>query len=145
MTMETTENPRRQLIEMALTQHPETVVQTTVRLWEQLAPELISIIGESGFRPLYVRSIRLTCKQHPWMAQDAAQPAAKERFTNLQDCLQRKDPMQAIQASMALLTIFLDVLASLIGEELTTHLLQSAWSNEASTTPAKNFPLWIKK
>ncbi|CAN5234752.1 hypothetical protein BH10PSE16_BH10PSE16_23090 [soil metagenome] len=134
-------NPtRRQLIETALTQDPEAVVPVTIRLWERLAPELISIIGEGGFTPLYARSVRLACARYPWMAQGAAPALGHARFTELQALLQAQDLVQASQASMALFTIFLDVLASLIGEELTTHLLHSAWSQETSETPAKDFP-----
>lgn len=138
--METTENSRRQLIASALTQHPDTVAQTTIRLWRQLAPELISIIGEGGFQPLYARSIRLACRHYPWMAHDPVKPAGQDSFSELQACLQGQDRAQARLASLALFTIFLDVLASLIGEELTSHLLHSAWSNETSKTPAKDLP-----
>ncbi len=138
--METTENSRRQLIASALTQHPDAVVQTTVRLWRQLAPELISIIGEGGFKPLYARSIRLASRQYPWMAHDATKAAGQDGFAELQACLQGQDASQANLASLALFTVFLDVLASLIGEELTTHLLHSAWSKETSETPAKDLP-----
>ena len=138
--MKTTENSRQQLIASALAQHPDAVSQTTVRLWRQLAPELISIIGEGGFKPLYARSIRLASRQYPWMAHDAAKQADQEDFAELQVCLQGQDEAQARLASLALFTIFLDVLASLIGEELTTHLLHSAWSKETSETPAKDLP-----
>ena len=136
--MKTTENSRRQRIASALAQHPDAVAQTTVRLWRQLAPELISIIGEGGFQPLYARSIRLASRQHPWLAHDATKPADQESFAQLQACLQGQDGAQVRLASLALFTIFLDVLASLIGEELTSHLLHSAWSKETSETPAKD-------
>lgn len=140
MSMKTTENSRRQLIASALAQHPDTVAQTAVRLWRQLAPELISIIGEGGFKSLYARSILLASRQYPWLAHDATKPAGQESFAELQACLQGQDAPQAGLASLALFTIFLDVLASLIGEELTTHLLHSAWSKETSDTPAKDLP-----
>ena len=137
--METTEPTRDQLIEAALTIHPETVGDATLHLWEQLAPQLISIIGEGGFKPLYTRSLRLASRQHPWIAPDPTKSVIQERFTDLQACLQRQDAMQARLGSLALFTIFLDVLASLIGEELTTYLLHSAWRQETYETPAKNF------
>ena len=129
------------MIKDALSQQPEAVVQTSLRLWELLAPELISIIGEGGFTPLYARSIRLACKQHAWLAQQGVRPSGKERFTELRNGLQAQDPAHSRQASLDLFIIFLDLLASLIGEELTTHLLHSAWSKETSKTPAKDFPI----
>ena len=138
--METTQPTRGQLIEAALTTHPETVADATLHLWEQLAPTLISIIGEGGFKPLFTRSLRMAAKEHPWMAQDHAKSSVlQERFTALQASLQDQDAAQARLGSLALFTIFLDVLASLIGEELTTYLLHSAWRKETPDTPAKDF------
>ena len=128
------------MIKDALQRQPDAVAQTTIHLWEQLAPELISIIGDGGFTPLYARSIRLACKQHAWLAQHAARPPGQERFSELRNGLQAQNPAQATQASLDLFSIFLDVLASLIGEELTTHLLHSAWSNKISETSAKDLP-----
>jgi hypothetical protein len=137
---ETNHNPRRPLVEAALRRHPEAVVQNTLRLWAQLAPELISIIGEGGFMPLYARSLRLACKQYPWLAQEGKAPSGNELFTPLKERLQAQDIAQAHEASLALFNIFLDLMASLIGEELTIRILHSAWSRETSETPAKDFP-----
>ena len=139
MTVETNKNFWQQLLESALAGLPDAVVPNTIRLWEQLAPELISIMGEGGFKPLYARSIRLASKQHAWLLPCTTKPITGVRFTDLAACLQAQDIVDAQQASLDLFTIFLDVLASLIGEELTTHLLHSAWSNKISETPAKDF------
>ena len=139
MTVETNKNFWQQLLESALARLPDAAVPNTIRLWEQLAPELISIMGEGGFKPLYARSIRLASKRHEWLLPCAAKPVTGVQFTELAACLQAQDIVDAQQASLDLLTIFLDVLASLIGEELTTHLLHSAWSNKISETPAKDF------
>ena len=138
--MEHSKNARQQLLEAALGQLPDAAVPAIIRLWEQLAPELISIIGEGGFKPLYARSIRLAGKQHAWLLPCAAQPAVGERFTELAACLQAQDVRDAQRAGLELFSVFLDVLASLIGEELTTHLLHSAWSNKISETSAKDLP-----
>ena len=138
--MEHSKNARQQLLEAALARFPDGAVPAIIRLWEQLAPELISIIGEGGFKPLYARSIRLAGKQHAWLLPCAAKPAVGERFTELAACLQTQDVLNAQQAGLDLFSIFLDVLASLIGEELTTHLLHSAWSNKISEISAKDLP-----
>ena len=138
--MQTYKSFRQQLLESALAGLPDAAVPTTIRLWEQLAPELMSIIGEGGFKPLYSRSIRLASKQHAWLLPCAAKSVAGVRFTELAACLQTQAIEDAQQASLDLFTVFLDVLASLIGEELTTHLLHSAWSNKISEIPAKDLP-----
>ena len=114
-------------------QHPQAVVQNTIRLWKQLAPELISIIGEDSFNPLYAKSVRLACMQHSWLAQEATTFAgSNERFAALEERLQAQNIMRAGLASMALFNIFLNELASLIGEGLTTHLLRLTSSQQTS-------------
>jgi len=138
--MEHSKNARQQLLEAALARLPDAAVPAIIRLWEQLAPELISIIGEGGFKPLYARSIRLAGKQHVWLLPCAAKPAVGERFTELAACLQAQDALDVQQAGLDLFSIFLDVLASLIGEELTAHILHSAWSNKISEISAKDLP-----
>jgi len=138
--MNNIQNSRCQTVEATLARHPQEVLETTQHLWGQLAPELISIIGEDGFQVLYARSVRLTCAQYPWLEQAAVIASKHDCFTPLLTCLRSTDLVQARQASVALLNIFLNLLASLIGEALTTHLLYSAWSHETSDTPAKDFP-----
>ncbi|MDB5884744.1 MAG: hypothetical protein JWR74_915 [Polaromonas sp.] len=137
--MQSNLQPQWRLVHAALAQQPEAVVQTTIRLWDQLAPELISIIGEGGFKPIFERSIHQAAKQHAWMAKVAPMPSGVMNFAALRGCLQAQNPVQAMQASVALFTIFLDILASLVGEELTTHLLHVAWRMDTSETPAKEF------
>lgn len=137
--MQNTVHSRRQLIQATLARHPEAVVQASILLWERLTPELVSIIGEGGFRPLYTRSVRLSCAHYPWLAPAAALAPGEARFAALQALLEAQDQAQALQGSAALFNIFLDLLASLIGEVLTTHLLSSAWSQGTCTTPAKDF------
>ncbi|MBC7445248.1 MAG: hypothetical protein H7273_07225 [Polaromonas sp.] len=138
--MESITNSRQQLLHAALARQPADGLKTTLRLWEQLAPELISIIGEGGFQPLYARSVRLAGKNHPWLLPCAVKPVADNRFADLAACLQTQDILDVQQASLDLFTIFLDLLVSLIGEKLTTHLLHSAWSHKITETSAKDLP-----
>jgi hypothetical protein len=138
--METTAHPRRQIMEVALMRHPQAVVQNTIRLWERLAPELILIIGEGSFNPLYAKSVRLACVPYPWLAQETRTfPGNNERFAALEECLQAQEITQAGLASMALLNIFMDVLALLIGEGLTTHLLRLTSSQQICAIQPEDF------
>ncbi|MCX7256572.1 MAG: hypothetical protein NTZ64_07485 [Polaromonas sp.] len=138
--MKNIQHLRCQTVQEALMRHPQQVLETTQRLWGQLAPALISIIGKDGFQLLYARSVRLNCARYPWLDAAAVIADGHEFFTPLLTCLRSTDLVQARQASVALLNIFLNLLASLIGEALTTHLLHSAWRHETSDTPAKDFP-----
>jgi len=115
---------------------------TAVRLWKQLASQLISIIGEGGFHALYARSLFLVSKEFPLLASGEVRRPANLQFTDLKAGLERQGAADAGKASGALLVTFTDVLASLIGDTLTTDILISAWGGNASDRDiaGKEFP-----
>jgi hypothetical protein len=117
-------------------QRPEAIAETTLHLWERLASELISIIGEGGFQSLYSRSLHLVGTTLPWFALSPSQPS-DSLFTGLKMSLEGREPAEAGEASITLLTTFIDILAMLIGELLTTGILRAAWGDDASNTAAK--------
>jgi len=112
-------------------QRPEAILDVTVNLWEQLASELISIIGEGGFQSLYSRSVHLTNVSFPWMVLSHPWQRTDSRFANLKISFEGRDFSEISEASIALLDTFIDILALLIGELLTTSILRSAWGNDA--------------
>ncbi len=61
----------------------------------------------------------------------------ESRFAALKSSLESQDLAQANEASIALLITFIDILATLIGELLTTNILQSAWGDDAVDGAAK--------
>jgi hypothetical protein len=117
-------------IEALLNREPAAVVAVTVASWTQLLPLLTSIIGEGGFKPLYNRSVRLAAVQFPWLAHQLAEPTNTQRFEGLRACLEAADLAEARQASALQFNLFLGMLASLIGEQLTARILRSAWPEE---------------
>ena len=137
----TTKTPQRdQMIKRAVMQRPETVAEVSIHLWEKLAYELISIIGEGGFQSLYKRSTHLTSESFPWMIVIQSVRPADSRFADLKTCLEGRDFAEAGEASTALLITFIDILALLIGELLTARILRSAWGDDALDTVAKELP-----
>ena len=118
-------------------QRPDAMVEVSVHLWERLAIELISIIGEGGFQSLYSRSIHLASATYPWLAPSRIPQQTKSRFEGLKISLEGQDPAKASEASITLLTTFVDILAVLIGELLTTSILRSAWGDDALDSAAK--------
>jgi hypothetical protein len=131
---------RRQLIQAALARRPEAVAEATIELWELLAPTLITIIGEGGFKPLYCRSVRLASKRFPWLSPDAVILSHWDGFSELQSRLSERPDAEATLASEALFNFFFDLLASLIGEDLATHFLRRAWPPGDSELPEKELP-----
>jgi hypothetical protein len=118
-------------------QRPEAVAAVTIDLWERLAAELISIIGDDGFQSLYTRSTHLASVKFSWVVFNHPWQRSESRFAGLQISLEKQDLTEASEASIALLTTFIDILALLIGEPLTTSILRSAWGDDVSDTAVK--------
>ncbi len=128
--MATNDNQRHRMIKKAVMQRPEALVAVTLHLWERLSFELTSIIGEGGFQSLYARSVHLVRVRYPWIAPiHSSQPSAIA-FASLRSCLEERDLTEINEASVALLSTFIDILIMLIGELLTTSILRSAWGDD---------------
>jgi hypothetical protein len=110
--------------------HAEKAADAAINLWEQMATEIISVVGEGGFNSLYARSVFLTRPTFPWLAAGALPPQVDHRFAGLKMSLEGQTPAQASEANRLLLTTFTDILAALIGEQLTTSILRLAWGSE---------------
>jgi hypothetical protein len=115
------------------------VADTAIDLWEQMATQIISIIGEGGFDSLYARSVSLSQSTYPWLAAVSLQSKIDLRFTDLKINFKGQTPEQASAANSLLQITFTDILASLIGEQLTIRLLRSAWGDDPSKRPGKEF------
>jgi hypothetical protein len=126
--METSELQRRQLIEHLLTQHAQMKAADAVNLWEPMAAQIVGI-GEGGFNSLYARSLFLSQNTFPWLAACALSAQEARRFVQLQTCFESQTSAQVRAANAHLLITFTNILAGLIGDQLTTRILRSAWSN----------------
>jgi len=135
--MEPNELLRHQLIASLTTQHTDAGADDAIRLWDLMATQIISIVGEGGFNALYARSVLLTQSSHPWLAADAPSPATGSRFAELKISLQGQAPAQADAANKQLMITFTDILVSLIGEPLTARILRTAWGHEAQDRTGK--------
>ncbi|RPJ03826.1 MAG: hypothetical protein EHM37_24225, partial [Deltaproteobacteria bacterium] len=137
--METRDLPRHQLIERLMAQHPEKVADAAINLWEKMATQIISIVGEDGFNSLYARSVFLAQPTFPWLTASSLSQPDDQRFAELKKGLEGQTPSQAREANSLLLLTFTGILAALIGEPLTTRILCSAWGDDASTSTSKEF------
>ena len=124
---------RHQIIESLMAPHTEKVAEAAIIQWEQLAAQIISIVGESGFNALYARSVFLAQSTFPWLAASSSSPQSDNRFAELKINLEGQTPAQAIEANRLLLITFTDILASLIGEQLTIRVVRSVWGNDDQT------------
>lgn len=115
------------VVQTVLARQPGTVVEATALLWERLLPELRLILGDGAFKPLYSRSLRITSRSHAWLLQDKLQLVEGDVVAQLSTLLQGQPASVAEGASIALFVCFFELLASLIGDELTARILCGAW------------------
>ena len=128
---------RHQIIENLLASQTEKNGAAALVLWKQMSSKIIAIIGAGGFSSLYARSMFLTQASFPWLVACAPTAPATECFVALQNNLDSQSPGNALAANHHLLCTFTDILAALIGEELTSSILRSAWGDPASAQISK--------
>lgn len=105
------------------------IADAAVRTWTRAASVLAPLIGEGGMRALYTRSLHLTRSTFPWLATVEEPAQVDAPFTDLRASLEHREPVEAIDASTALLVTFAELLVTLIGEALSMRLLSSAWAD----------------
>jgi hypothetical protein len=120
-----------------MAQPTEKAAEAAIDLWERLVAQIISIVGEDGFNSLYARSLFLNQTTFPWLAASPLPPQTDHRFAELKASLEGQTPAQASEANSLLLITFTDILASLIGEQLTTRILHLAWGTDISNSIGK--------
>lgn len=130
--MEIHDSQRHQIIKNLISPLSKSVVDDAIRLWERLGVELILIIGEDGFDALFARALYLNSAAFPWRVADLPSSQADSRFAELKRNLKEQTPAQASETNSLLLVTFTNILASLIGEQLTTHILRLAWGVDFS-------------
>lgn len=135
--MQTRDLLRHQLIKRLTTQRNEKGADAAVDLWTQMAAQLILIIGAGGFDSLYARTVFLSQSTYSWLAADSVAPQTDQRFACLKDGLQAQSATLAREANCRLLITFTDILASMIGENLTIRILDSAWHIDTPDTADK--------
>lgn len=122
---------REQKIKNLMARLSEKSASAPNHLWHTMASQIISVVGQGGFQSLYARSIFLTQRTYPWMAPLVADKPTDLSFAGLSACLAEHPPDQAREANTLLMLTFTDLLASLIGEQLTVRILTTAWGADA--------------
>ncbi|NMM27558.1 MAG: hypothetical protein HHJ12_09815 [Glaciimonas sp.] len=130
--MEISDLLRHRIIKSRMAQHTEKAEEVAIDLWAQMAVQIISIVGEGGFNSLYARSVFLTQSAFPWLAVGAVSAQTDRQFLELKTSLEGQTSAEASAANCLLLITFTDILATLIGEQLTTNILRSAWDIDAA-------------
>ena len=100
------------------------------RLCERFSEQLTPLIGDAGVAAICARSLHLTQRNTPGLAPVRASAQGHAPFALLQRSLEQQEPAAATEAAVALLATVGELLASFIGEGLTTRLLGEAWPDD---------------
>jgi histone H3/H4 len=129
----TSDNMRRRVFRRLLAREAGTdadaraIAAAARRLCERFAQQVTPLIGDAGVAAICARSLHLTQQQFPSLAPLHLSDHGDAPFTRVQLALEQQQPAVACAAAVAVLTTVGDVLASFIGERLTTRLLREAW------------------
>jgi hypothetical protein len=94
-----------------------------VAVWRDIAAALHSIIGRQGIAALYDRSVSLTSKKHPWLANSRAGADNSVDSAALRSVVALQSASDAADGASEFLQTFYEVLVSLIGPALCEQLL----------------------
>lgn len=99
------------------------VAEVSLVLWRRIAAQLAPVIGTRGVEALFGRALHLASREYPWLAQPLADEPRADPMASGCGRLQVRDGTAALEAAMALLGTFTDLLATLIGTTLCERLL----------------------
>jgi hypothetical protein len=129
---------RRMLVREAGTgADTRAVAAAARRLCERFAEQLTPLIGDAGVAAICARSLYLAQRNAPGLAPTRASAQGDAPFALLQLSLEQQEPAAATEAAVALLATASELLASFIGESLTTRLLCEAWPHDFSGDTAE--------
>jgi hypothetical protein len=106
------------------------------RLCERFARQFTPLIGDLGVAAIFARSLHLSRRNvselAPRRASDKSDQSDKwdAPLVLLQVFLEQQEPAPATEAAVAVLAMAGELLASFIGEGLTTRLLREAWPDD---------------
>ena len=132
----TSDNTRQRIFRRMLAREAGTaadapaIAAASRRLCEHFARQLTPLIGDAGVAAIYARSLHLVQRDFPSLAPARGSNQGDGPYVRLQQSLEHQQPAVASAAAVAVLTTVGDVLASFIGESLTTRLLREAWPDD---------------
>lgn len=115
-------------LQRTIMSHPENTLETSVELWEQLAHPLLPLIGTPNFELLFSRSLHVTRHVYPWIMPCRTARGTRLAYADLRTCLSGDGVEETPLASISLLDTFIDILVLLVGEQITEHVLDLAWT-----------------
>lgn len=104
-------------------------VETACR---KLKGQLVGVLGAGGASAVLGRALHLAKREQPWLAEVAVSGEPGACFSGLADSLPADTDEEAITAATALLAHTLDLLVTLLGDDLGTKPIQRLWPQQIS-------------
>jgi hypothetical protein len=124
--MNINDDKRQQLLDELMAGGGESANGALLQPWRHLARQLSPLIGESGFCALFGRSGRLVAARYGWLMAGSSFKTIDVLIAALGDSFDGVAADEVRAGNIALLDTFTRLLADLIGEALTTRLLNAA-------------------
>jgi hypothetical protein len=106
----------------------DVTAEATAATWRLVATQLAPVIGARGLDVLFSRALHQTSVEFPWLAIAVDRGGSASPLPSLMVCLTGQLASTAAEASYMLLLTFTELLATLIGESLTTRILAPVWA-----------------
>ena len=110
------------------------------RLCERFAQQFSPLIGDAGVAAIFARSLHLSRRNVPELEPPRASDKSDKwaaPFVLLEKFLEKQKPAPATEAAVAVLAMAGELLASFIGEGLTTRLFREAWPDDFAADDAE--------
>ncbi|MGX1176909.1 hypothetical protein [Pseudomonas sp. NFACC04-2] len=108
-----------------------------ISILQDIEAALTPVIGQQGVAALYRRSLHLCGTNHPRLSSPCDRVQAGQVLTALKSVLVEQSEADALFFGEMLLTIFYELLTTLIGPSLTARLLRGVWEPSLSDTPSQ--------
>jgi hypothetical protein len=132
----TSDNIRQRVVRRMLAREAGTgadapaIAAAARRACERFAEHLTPLIGDAGMAAICARSLHLNERNFRGLASVRASVQGDSRFEHLQRFLEQQESAAATEAAVAVLGTSSELLASFIGEGLTTSLLREMWPED---------------
>ncbi len=129
--MSHTSNRMRYLAERIIQQEaaerglPSTQFQMSVAVIQKMRPQLVDLMGNTGFHALVSRSLMLAKAEMPWLA--GASLNKEGNLEGFEDSHEPADSESISKGGSIMLASVLGLLSSFIGELLTMQLVLEVW------------------
>jgi hypothetical protein len=109
----------------------DAVAAGAARACEKLCAHLARIVGETGIRALFDRSLTISTPAFPWLPPPVDGVSLAARWTALTSSLAAQPPAAALEGAASVVATLIRLVGRFIGDDLTMRLLQELEPEDA--------------